>query len=576
MIKNRLLQRSSSKLTQSQTSLMNQSMTIVNSLRKQSSILSLDKQTEDNGTSKLMKKISMKQTHGSMDDISRLLPLNDNLINVYNDFEDNFRVVRESNKFKYEVSQTSKQEIIQINNSHILKTADGLHLCDLNPEKLNRIQIYRFKFYYFRARVKNKLNPLQIYFTLPDKTQNYIYKVFLSTSVEFPTKFNCEQSTSSRSIKIKTKSGTKFFIEDYLYMTFYAESDFVISIHLVFGEFHNSFLSAKQQEPQKYFKYWDDDKKNISPKKDKILQNLDQSRFKSTQKLKEFLKGAEVSAKKIISVVQRGKLIEKEKQEERSIKMLVKSQIQEFRKVEKSILQQKFERQNQCEYWEQIISLMILNRQLYNILNEMKRRLRIQAKAKLIVLRIRTKLFIEVQQYGQNPFDRCSNKCLILLKMISGQLQSHSKIRAQKIVTNFMKKTLLFQTALIAHHKMVSKLRMIVKAFKAKKFQKRAFKDRFWRLIKSYFGQSNGPQLFATSQIKTIQIDKPLMSKMIEQYIQNRKQQWCQQNKQNKNYDKQDNNKQDNNIQQIQIFQLPNDRELQKLMKDYQIQKKFN
>ena len=43
-----------------------------------------------------------------MDDISRLLPLNDNLLNVYNDFEENFRAVRESNKFRYEVPQTSK------------------------------------------------------------------------------------------------------------------------------------------------------------------------------------------------------------------------------------------------------------------------------------------------------------------------------------------------------------------------------------------------------------------------------------------------------------------------------------
>lgn len=44
---------------------------------------------------------------------------------------------------------------------------------------------------------------------------------------------------------MKTKSGTKFFFEDYIYMTLYAESDFIIGIHLVFGEFHNSILSAK-------------------------------------------------------------------------------------------------------------------------------------------------------------------------------------------------------------------------------------------------------------------------------------------------------------------------------------------
>lgn len=69
--------------------------------------------------------------------------------------------------------------------------------------------------------------------------------MFLSTSVEFPTKFNCEQSTSSRSIKIKTKSGTKLFYEDYIFMTLYAESDFIISIHLVFGEFHNINLNEK-------------------------------------------------------------------------------------------------------------------------------------------------------------------------------------------------------------------------------------------------------------------------------------------------------------------------------------------
>ncbi|CAK78695.1 unnamed protein product (macronuclear) [Paramecium tetraurelia] len=551
---------------------MNQSITIINSMKRQSSILSLDKQTEENGTAKLMKKISQKQTHGSMDDISRLLPLNDNLINVYNHFEDNFRVVRESEKFHCEAPSTGKYESIQINPSNILKVVDGLHLCDLNPEKLNRIQICRFRFYYFRARLKNKLNPLQIYFTFPDKITNHIYKVFLSTTVEFPTKFNCEQSTSSRSIKVKTKSGTKFFTEDFIYMTLYSESDFIIGMHLVFGEFHNSILSAKQQEPSRFYKFWDEDKKSMSPKKDKILQNLDQSRYKSTQKLKDFLRGAEVSAKKIITVVQRGKQIEKDRQEERSIKMLVKSQIQEFRKVEKSILQQKFDKQQQCQSWQQMIQLITICGQIYSILHERKRRLRIQAKAKLIVLRLKAKLFIEVKQFGQNPFDRCSNKSLLLLKTMSIHLQEQSRKRAQKIATNFLKKTLIFQTALIAHHKMVSKVRIIVKVFKTKKFQKRAFKDRFWRLIKTYFNQNNGSYLFATSQVKVIQIDKPLMSKIIEQYIHTRKLLWLQQYQQNKN-----GNENVTPVPQVSIYQLPNDKELKQIMKEYYyVSKKSN
>ncbi|CAD8142691.1 unnamed protein product [Paramecium octaurelia] len=568
MIKSRLLQRSSSKLTQSQTSLMNQSMTMVNSIRKQSSNFSLDKQIEENGTAKLIKRITQKQTHRSIDDISRLLPLNIN--NVYNDFEDNFRVISEFNKVKQELPQPIKQEIVQINNSNFLKTADGLNLCDLHAEKLNRIQIYRFKFYYFRARVKNKLSPLSIYFTFPNHSQNQIYKVFLSTSVEFPTKFNCEQSTSSRSIKMKTKSGTKFFFEDYTFMTLYAESDFIISIHLVFGELHNSTLNEKQQEPQRHFKYWDD-KQSVSPKKDKILQNLDQSRYKSTYKLKEFLKGAEVSAKKMISVVEKGKQIVKEKQEERSIKMMVKSQIQEFRKVEKSILQQKLERQNQCQCWEQIISLINIARFANNILHERKRQLRIQAKAKLIVLRIKTKLLIEVQQFGHNPFERCTNKSLLLLKTMSIHLQEKSKLRAQRITTDFLKKTLIFQTAVIAHTKMASKVRMIIKAFKAKKFQKRAFKDKFWRLIKNYFGQNNETSLFTTSQVKTVQIDKSAMSKVIEQYIHNRKLLWFKSFKESKSLDSKQ-----NHVPVIQIYQLPNDKEFSQIMKDYYILKKLN
>lgn len=64
---------------------------------------------------------------------------------------------------------------------------------------------------------------------------------------------------------------------------------------------------------------------------------------------------------------------------------------------------------------------------------------------------------MEVQQYGQNPLDRGHNKSMILLKMLAHHVSSTAKNRAKKIATNFLKKTLLFQTALIAHQKMAGK-----------------------------------------------------------------------------------------------------------------------
>ena len=121
-------------------------------------------------------------------------------------------------------------EVKRKDNSNFLETYDGLKQSDLKHGNENRIKITRFKFFYFRIKVRGKISPIQVLFNIPERVQSSSLKLFLSTKAEFPTKFNAEYILYSRYAKIFSERNQHYFTEEYLFITMYSEVDFEFTI----------------------------------------------------------------------------------------------------------------------------------------------------------------------------------------------------------------------------------------------------------------------------------------------------------------------------------------------------------
>lgn len=51
--------------------------------------------------------------------------------------------------------------------------------------------VQRFRFYYFRIKIKGKPSPIQLCFNFSERVIGL--KIYLSTTAEFPTSFNADQ-----------------------------------------------------------------------------------------------------------------------------------------------------------------------------------------------------------------------------------------------------------------------------------------------------------------------------------------------------------------------------------------------
>ncbi|CAD8138516.1 unnamed protein product [Paramecium pentaurelia] len=206
---------------------------------------------------------------------SKFMQLDKEIIEVYSEFEKNYRSINQQDKLEHIQYQTNKYlEVNPKSIKQLIQTHDGLLQSDLMQGDQNHIKINRFKFNYFRKKLKGKVSPIHVFFNVPDRVQTSSLKTFISIKAEFPTKFNAGYIMHSRFAKIFSEKNQHYFSEEYLFITRYSDVDFEFSINFSFGNSQIIKSPIKQQhEPSELIQ-------DIQPliqkpqARDKILGNL--------------------------------------------------------------------------------------------------------------------------------------------------------------------------------------------------------------------------------------------------------------------------------------------------------------
>ncbi|CAD8170108.1 unnamed protein product [Paramecium pentaurelia] len=510
--------------------------------------------------------ISRSKIYTSSHPESQFLQLDNDILEIYDEFEKNYNVIQEIDKTNTKIETKQKnieQPKIKSQQKKLLKTFDGLQQSDLEIEFINRIQIVRFRFYYFRIRIKGKQSPLQILLSFPQKITSTQYKLFVSTSIEFPNKFNADQSVQSRFVKINSKQNSKLFFEDYVYLTFYGEFDAIIGMQITFGEQYTASNGQKQIQSMINFDIFHE-RRTIHPK-DKILQNIEMAKTKMQSKLDEMIK-AQHRHTKSQETIQRSKLIQKEVRQTRLIKLLVKDQIAQFREVEK--VHQK-EQQLQIlvkKNWILITTIFNVSRQIHRRLEKVRRKYKIAARAKLLVWQLHTKALIEVRRYGDNPFIRSLSKSSLVLSTFTSYIQEKCLQKAEKIFSQFLVDIILYQTFINKHIQLISKIKCIQRNYRKLRLVRKNFKDKFIKAFKEkiyalYQGRGS-------DQKPKINIEQHIISKLFEEYSAKIKHQWIDSRRAinvlsilKKSFSVQ--------RQDIKLYSLPNEQEMQLIIQQY-------
>ncbi|CAD8197379.1 unnamed protein product [Paramecium octaurelia] len=516
--------------------------------------------------SKSQSQITRSKIYTSSHPESQFLQLDNDILEIYDEFEKNYNAIQEIDKTNTKIE--TKQKIIEQpkiiqQQKKLLKTFDGLQQSDLEIEFINRIQIVRFRFYYFRIRVKGKQSPLQILLNFPSKITSTSYKLFVSTSIEFPNKFNADQSVQSRFVKINSKQNSKLFFDEYVYLTFYSEFDAIIGMQITFGEQYTASNGQKFVQSIINFDIFQE-RKTVHPK-DKILQNIEMVKTKMYSKIDEMIK-AQHKHTKSQETIKRSKLIQKEARQTKLIKLLVKDQIAQFREVEKihqkELQLQIFVKKN----WILITTIFHLSKQIHRRLEKVRRKYKIAARANLLVWQLHTKTLIEVRRYGDNPFIRSLSKSSLALSTFTSYIQEKCFTKAEKIFSQFLVDIILYQTFINKHIQLISKIKCIQRNYRKLRLVRKNFKDKFIKAFKEkiyalYQGRGS-------DQKPRINIEQHIITKLFEEYSAKIKHQWIDSRRAinvlqflKKSFSVQ--------RQDIKLYSLPNEQEMQLIIQQY-------
>ncbi|CAD8140292.1 unnamed protein product [Paramecium octaurelia] len=514
---------------------------------------------------------------------SKLMQLDEEIIEVYSEFEKNYRSINQLEKLEPISYQTNQYlEVKRKSKNQLIQTHDSLIQSDLMHGDQNRIKITRFKFNYFRMKLRGKVSPIHVFFNVPDRVQTSSLKIFLSTKAEFPTKFNAEYIIHSRFAKIFSEKNQHYFSEEYLFITLYSEVDFEFSINFSFGNSQVIKSPVKQQlEPSELIQ--DNFPQTLKPQpKDKILGNLSVAHHQVSHRLNKILsvQSERLQKQKMVKSM-RQSLIE-DKQLDKISKLLVKDQIIQFREIEKQIKQKKAMIEFAQKNWIQIFSLFVISEYVYACLQEQRRKQKIVAKGKLLVWAIKTKALIDVKEYGDNAKERTIFKCRCVINNFASIIRSKTKQKAEFVITKFMDRILLFLTILNKHQSTLNKVIFIQRKFRLLKTKKRLFRDKFWKLIKENIAdiiydlkRQRENQFFFEKQ--QVVIDVPIMNQVIDEYNKKQRVLWMEYI--SHTYLEKDQKRKIHetalNLKEPKIYDLPNRNELSLLIEQYAKLKKL-
>ncbi|CAD8054237.1 unnamed protein product [Paramecium sonneborni] len=516
---------------------------------------------------------------------SKFLQLDEEIIEVYNEFEKNYRSINQLEKLEPISYQTNQYlEVKRKSKNQLIQTQDDLIQSDLMHGDQNRIKINRFKFNYYRMKLRGKVSPIHVFFNIPDRVQTSSLKIFLSTKAEFPTKFNAEYNIHSRFAKIYSEKNQHYFSEEYLFITLYSEVDFEFSISFSFGNSSTIKSPIKQQlEPSEEIQDTFPLTHKIQPK-DKIIGNLQVAHHQVSHRLNKILSvQSERLQKQKMAKSMRQSLIE-DKQLDKISKLLVKDQIIQFREIEKQIKQKRALVQFAQKNWIQIFGLFLITEYIFSCLQEQRRKQKIAAKGKLLVWALKTKALIDVKEYGVNAKERTIFKFLLI------QLDQKQNIKQNLQQLNLWIEFFFFLQSQINIKAHLIKLYLFRGSFVFSKLKRDSLKISFGNQLKKIllisfliqedkkktnsFLKSNKQQLMC--KLKSCNFS-PTMNQVIDEYNKKQRVLWIEyiQHTYLEKDQKRKIHETALNLKEPKIYDLPNRNELSLLIEQYAKLKKL-
>ncbi|CAD8086314.1 unnamed protein product [Paramecium primaurelia] len=500
--------------------------------------------------------------------------ISDDILELYNEYEKNYITLNKVEKFIDIQIQQVNQPQSRIDSQDFLAISDEkLKLNDLN--KMNKVKIQRFKFYYFRIKTKGRMSPVQIFLHCPDRVQSSNIRMFISSKAEFPTKFNSEQIIQAKNAKMYADHNQPYFSKEFLYITLYSDIDFEVTIDIIFGNPIQKIIPRKQQVEEDLLDIRPQTQRII--KRDKIIYNLDMKQY--LQKMKNLEQNKLEREQKQQLVLINKKVIQEEKQVDKVCKVLARESINQYREIEKIMKQRREQIKIFQNSWCQIVSLFDFCKEVKTKLEDIKRHKKAQAKGKLLVWQLKTMALMKVQIYGSTPKERTIFKSKLILQSYALLIKKKTKLLAEEVITRFIKKMLLYLTTLNKQQSLIKKVKTIQRKFRSLKLKKRMFRDKFWKQIKENIcnivyqlrRQKDVRNLFSDGKKPTILIDVPVMQSLIDDYCEKARARWM--NYINRTFKEKNRAKKIQNVAlnftEPKLYDMPNEYELTQLIDQY-------
>ncbi|CAD8060876.1 unnamed protein product [Paramecium sonneborni] len=499
-------------------------------------------------------------------------------------FSRNYDLIQQSDPLEHIIEYTPQLSpignISEIKRQVDIKHDGSLTLQELKSNQTSIIQITRFRFNYFYVRIYDRESPMQTY-VRSENSKLQTFKMYISTIAQFPTSFNCEQAIQSKYFKFADSQQRDIFHVKNLYISMYSEEDCLIAINFIFGHYFKKKIRMNKDEfdTEKYKQklYSLNTPRLDSIQIDKITNNLNTKQYQKDQIEQKIRINQKMLKQRIIQAVERKKVIYEDKRLEMISKLKANESLKEIRNFQKQIeIQQKLKIRNQI-VWIELLLISQYAAKIKEMLDQMKLHNKYLAKGRLMVWQYKTITMIKIKGMGATVEERSRFKMCLSIMIFTQQLKQFSKIRAIKVVLQFLHDTHLYIQCLQKHRYLVEKVNYVKRVFKNLKQKHKAYRDRLWRLLNKN-GQAIILELINKHcQIKKRQyhIDNILLLKIMEDFIQEKKQK-CQQYVQN--YIKEKNKKKKVldltlSMMQPEMFNAPTYEDLVEIYKQYAMQK---
>ncbi|CAK71240.1 unnamed protein product (macronuclear) [Paramecium tetraurelia] len=471
---------------------------------------------------------------------ARQFDLNENFLNqrtsivqMMQTFSNNYEIIQQSEPLEnidlqklFPVEEQKKSQ-----NNEIVPHESKLRIFELKQESNNWISINRFRFHYFSIKIQGQESPIQVYVKC-DQSRLLNYRMYISTTASFPTKFNSEAVVQSKYFKYQDKKHNDKFLDKFLYIAIYSEEDCEISISFLYGNQSIKKQKPKRQKPNydKYKYWWQQQKFDMSCETDKINSNLDTRQYSREARKEKLIQSQDQLDLRMKNAMSRKKELSEDKKMDLLSKYQASEALKEIRNQQK--LKQRI-RHAITKFqisWLGIFILIHLAENMKSMLDEAKKRSKYLAKGRLIVWKYRTTTMIKIKESGQNVDQRNLFKLCMTMCIFASHNKKRIKTDVSKVLRYFLTLTHQYCHFIQKHQELTYKVNYVKRVFRNLKQKEKAYKDRLWRILNKYAQEilhTLGAH-FTNPKKRTYIIDSSALQKAMEDFLSQKKRK-CQQ-----------------------------------------------